>query len=435
MAANTVQFNGREWLSEERKDAVLRELARVLEGKSFRGSRRCSRLLEYSVQQVLKGCTPEELKERTIGIEALQRPPDYDTGEDAIVRVTANEVRKRLAQHYQREGASDPVIALPPGSYAAVFHWQESPAEPVPPQPTRGGFEPRRLKIAIAVCLVLLAGWAAREILVARAAGPAPQRRSAAPAVQDPIWSRVFNAGHKTNIVVSDAAYRELQFFLGRDVSLSEYLAPAYPGSLLAGATPETRRAVEFLGRQQTTSIGSATLSSRLLVFGTRAGGEPAIRYPRHINSREFNTDNFVLLGSRLSIPWEELFEPALNFPLVRDAATHQFYLRNRAPASGEPLEYRESANQEETFADIALLPNLAGTGTVLILNGIDMVAAEAAGDFAMSGALGTHLATLAPKGAPAFFEVLIRVRAVGGTVAHTEVLSVREVRPQRTGG
>lgn len=74
------------------------------------------------------------------------------------------------------------------------------------------------------------------------------------------------------------------------------------------------------------------------------------------------------------------MFDKSLNFPLVMDPATRQFYLRNRAPQPGEQSKYRESENQEETYADIALLQNLAGTGTVLILNGIDMVAAEAAG-------------------------------------------------------
>jgi hypothetical protein len=100
------------------------------------------------------------------------------------------------------------------------------------------------------------------------------------------------------------------------------------------------RPVIEFLGHQQTTSIGSATLGSRLAVFGAQVGGIPAIRYPRHVNAREFNTDNFILLGSRLSIPWDELFESSLNFPLTSDAATRTFYLRNRSPKPGEPAEF-----------------------------------------------------------------------------------------------
>jgi hypothetical protein len=415
-------------LSEDRKAAVLAELARILESHSFRGSRRCCRFLEYAVHQVLKGGAQEGLKERTIGIEALQRPPDYDTGEDAIVRVTANEVRKRLAQYYQEAGtAPDPMIALPPGSYATVFHWQV-PATPAPPL---GADEPkpehpnRRLIELVVLALVVVS--AAVYGIWPRAMPSNPKSAPAAHAISsaDPLWSKLFSAGQKTNIVVSDAVYREIQYFLGRDVSLSEYLAPGYPNSLLASAKPEAREAIAFLGRQQTTSIGSATLGSRLLTFGIRMGGNPVIRYPHHINAREFNTDNFILLGSRLSVPWEELFEPSLNFPLAKDAVTQRFYLLNRAPKAGEQADYRESDNQEETYADIALRPNLAGTGTVLILNGIDMVAAEAAGEFAISGSLSARLASKS-SGHNRPQEILIRVRAIAGAASKIEVVAER---------
>jgi hypothetical protein len=59
------------------------------------------------------------------------------------------------------------------------------------------------------------------------------------------------------------------------------------------------------------------------------------------VNAREFNTDNFILLGSRLSIPLVELFEPLLNFPMIIDPATHQFFLQNRAPKAGSRCSSR----------------------------------------------------------------------------------------------
>ena len=420
-----------ESLPEDRKAAATAELARVLESPPFRGSRRCCRLLEYSVQQVLKGTAQEGLKERTIGIEALQRPPDYDTSEDAIVRVTANEVRKRLAQYYQAAGNSgNPMIALPPGSYAVTFQWpNEAPA----PELSESGASVRRRSPWFAVAIVGLSlvvlGTLVYAVVATRAKAPPAASRSAPASGADPLWARIFSPGKKTNIVVSDTVYREIQYFLGRDVALSEYLAPGYPQALAASAKPELRQVIAFLGRQQTTSVGSATLGSRLSAFGTRLGGNPVIRYPRHLNAREFNTDNFILLGSRLSIPWEELFDSSLNFPLTLDAATHRFHLRNRTPRPGESPEYRESDAQDETYADIALVPNLGGTGSVLILNGIDMVAAETAGDFAMNGSLAAALAL--PPGAVQSpnlrSEVLIRIRTVGGAATRTEVVAVRE--------
>ncbi len=118
--------------------AVATSLAHILESPSFRGSRRCCRFLEYCVEQVLKGAQ-HELKERNIGVEALQRPHDYDTNEDAIVRVTANEVRKRLVQYYQREDAHTyPIFSLPPGSYIVTFRWPDESPNPQRLSPAKG---------------------------------------------------------------------------------------------------------------------------------------------------------------------------------------------------------------------------------------------------------------------------------------------------------
>ena len=86
-------------LADHRESAARAELQRILGSHVFRGSRRCCRFLEYSVQHVLQGNAQDELRERNIGVEVFQRPADYDTAEDAIVRVTANEVRKRLSQY------------------------------------------------------------------------------------------------------------------------------------------------------------------------------------------------------------------------------------------------------------------------------------------------------------------------------------------------
>src|SRR5438477_5223824 len=133
-------------LNESQTQAVRAELTRLLESSAFRTSKRCREFLEYIVQHTMNGPTGA-LKERCIGVELFQLSQDFDTGQHTIVRVTANEVRKKLAQHYQAEnGSYHPVkIHLPPGSYSAEFQWQAPPPPvevPVPaltpaPPPTR----------------------------------------------------------------------------------------------------------------------------------------------------------------------------------------------------------------------------------------------------------------------------------------------------------
>jgi hypothetical protein len=72
------------------------------------------------------------------------RAPDYDTGADAIVRVKANEIRKRLAQ-YNLEANPERVvtIALQAGSYVPQITRKESlePVRELAPLPVRAGDE------------------------------------------------------------------------------------------------------------------------------------------------------------------------------------------------------------------------------------------------------------------------------------------------------
>src|SRR5947209_20301497 len=118
------------------KQDVRAELASLRGSPSFRTSKRCREFLEYVVEHTISGPSGT-LKERSIGVELFQLPQAFDTGQHTIVRVTANEVRKKLAQHYMAEnGTYHPVkIQLPPGSYSADFKWEASPPPVEVPAP------------------------------------------------------------------------------------------------------------------------------------------------------------------------------------------------------------------------------------------------------------------------------------------------------------
>ncbi len=101
-------------------DEVHAQLQRLLASRVFRNSQRYPALLRYVVEQTLAG-SADQLKERTVGIAVFHRAPDYDSNADPVVRVTAGEVRRRLAQYYQ-EHPDELRIDLPPGSYVPHFH-------------------------------------------------------------------------------------------------------------------------------------------------------------------------------------------------------------------------------------------------------------------------------------------------------------------------
>src|SRR5580698_3178010 len=118
----------------EKSVAALRvHLREIVEGEAFRGSHRSAQFLTYIIDQALAGHF-DSLKERMIGIELFGRSPSYDTSEDAIVRVTASDVRKRLLQHYGKYGSNSEFrITLPLGTYIPDISYEPSakPAGPV----------------------------------------------------------------------------------------------------------------------------------------------------------------------------------------------------------------------------------------------------------------------------------------------------------------
>jgi hypothetical protein len=129
--------------SNEEVAALQAHVREIREGHAFRGSDRCGRFLTYIIDQAIAG-RMHALKERVIGVEVFGRSPDYDTSEDAIVRVTASDVRKRLLQHYGRNGVmSEFRIWLPVGSYVPeITHDTESGTVQ---SPTRSGNLPLQM--------------------------------------------------------------------------------------------------------------------------------------------------------------------------------------------------------------------------------------------------------------------------------------------------
>jgi hypothetical protein len=118
----------------EEKDPVLQELEDVCSDPEFQSSQRNCEFLRFVVLESLSG-RGTDLRERTLGVELFGRSDTYDTSADAVVRVRANDVRKRLIRHYEKISPKTGwQITLPPRSYQAVFTrhpaTQEDPVDP-----------------------------------------------------------------------------------------------------------------------------------------------------------------------------------------------------------------------------------------------------------------------------------------------------------------
>jgi len=115
--------------TDEERKAIYEQLERLLSNSHFKQSRRFPSFLRFVIDHTLQGQT-DLLKERTLGIEIFGREADYDTASDPIVRVTATEIRKRIAQYYQEPGHETELrVSLPAGSYIPQFHWPQAAKE------------------------------------------------------------------------------------------------------------------------------------------------------------------------------------------------------------------------------------------------------------------------------------------------------------------
>ena len=97
------------------------ELEAVQTSVLFQRAPNLARILTYVCQKHFQR-ESSSLKEYNIAVEALGRPPDFDPQADAIVRVDAHLLRKRLHLYYEHEGRHHALqIVLPSGQYAPEF--------------------------------------------------------------------------------------------------------------------------------------------------------------------------------------------------------------------------------------------------------------------------------------------------------------------------
>jgi hypothetical protein len=183
---------------------ILRQLDRLLDNPHFSHSKRFPSFLRYIIQEELEG-RGDQLKERTLGIEVFGRNAGYDTTTDPIVRVTAAEIRKRIAQYYQDSDSSDELrISLPPGSYIPHFERPRSasspplltPASPVSPNGVSSAppAHESALQPLVAHAPARTRWWVLASVLLVAAITASAFWLTARPSTLDKFWAPVFGS-------------------------------------------------------------------------------------------------------------------------------------------------------------------------------------------------------------------------------------------------
>jgi len=439
--------------------AVRKHLVEVAEGAAFKGSHRSAQFLRYVVEQAIEGHL-DSLKERVIGVELFGRSPSYDTGEDAIVRVTASDVRKRLLQHYGQYGTTSGLrITLPLGSYVPVITHENgllvagvSVAESgdLPHLPTTGKgtdsepnhlaahaspegkveheerWGPRQRFWLIAASAILCAvGVFFGGQMLGRYEALTPN-----PLLTSSPWRAFVNSSHLTHIVFSDPAMVEVQELTGHQISASDYANRQYlpdPKTM----SPEVSRACDVILRDGISAAVDPPIAVEIAALGQSIARKLQVDSARDLRMPDLQTDdNFVFLGSPRSDPWTALFSDQLDFRFVFNKDAGQEIIHNYRPRGHEMSDYLPTAlggGTGESYAIVALVQNLDQNGQVLLLAGADAEGTEAAGRFVtdlprFTSAL--HQCGETRPGALSHFEFLLRLNTMAGSPHNTDVVA-----------
>lgn len=419
---------------------------RVVASRQFARSCLLSKFLLYIVAETVEG-RAAGISEHQIGVHVFGRPASYRTVEDNIVRNYARQLRRRLAEYFADEGAAECCrIAIPLGGYVPVFERLptsslESPAAeravPIRILSEAGGApaeaatssqlaDPspasRRLRLAALLgvysLLLIAISWFAAVRFHADAGQTGPCA---------PLWSALFQGPLDTYIVPADAGLNLLEDLSRQPLTLADYINEGYSRVPLPAMDAHSE---EDLRTQRFTSFVDLQIMAALTRLPEYNPQRAIVRFPRDLQVDDLRNDNAIILGSVGSDPWAAVAEANANFRIVYRNGMQGATIVNAKPMPGEAAEYVSHWNEpaHETYALISCLPNLAGNGRLLILQGLDVAGTQAAADTLF------HPAAIAPilrraarsDGSPGYFEILLRTTSLESSATRTEVIGSR---------
>lgn len=420
----------------EKRDLV----DRVANSPIFQRSPRLREFLIY-----VSDCTINErlegVREQQIAENVFNRKPDYNAGQDNIVRVEARSLRKRLDAYFAGEGKDEPIIlSMPKGSYSICFetrpHELEAPALveiPDPPEVAASPIPPGRFPWLVGVLCATIAGLA---VLVAvqwqsNRAGKGVLRP--APALILP-FSALIEESKDTYIVTSDSSLVLIQDLRRRQVSLDDYITGRYMGDTNAPAPdPVRQELIQILLKRRYTNAAETALAARIVQRYSGASPRMLLRSGHGVQLSDFKNHNAILFGSQASNPWARLFNETLNFQYDWDQARRGLF-RNRSPRAGEQSVYSMRTNpgeKGEAYAVVAFVPNVNGEGHVLLISGTTAEGTEAAGEFITDdtrASAALRAIGIDPAGPPRHFEILLEAKAIAGSASQSTILASRVI-------
>jgi len=423
-------------------------LEQVIQGNVFGGCPRSQQFLRHVVEKSIAGDF-DSLKERVIGVELFHRSPSYNKGEDAIVRVTASDVRKRLSQHYTEHGEESELrIDIPPGSYIPEITW--TPSKGSTSSSGRGAATnsesvkalqsaPRLRAIMKSVFYTKLAFFSIPLVLSLFAfsfwAGYSVHKSEALRTYRTLLpWSAILSSAGELQIVASDPDFASEQDITKHVITLSDYANGKYvpDGPVIS---PEIRDfCLRYLRGTRAAEIDLPIVAS-IVSLTKPSTKRVAIRSARLMRTSDFQSDSdFILLGSPIANPWLEMFDPQLDFRFIYTGESSLQSIENVHPRENELKVYTPQGSGFGTkpptgvaFAIVAFVQNPRQSGHVLILAGTGAEGTRAASQLVIGTSdLASALRNCGDSQNEPLrdFEILLRVNMMAGSPTNTDVVA-----------
>jgi hypothetical protein len=360
------------WLpeTEAEKQLVLAQMEKLLKDPHFRSSKRYPGLLSFVVEQTLAG-NEDSLKERILGVEVFHRAPDYDTSLDPVVRLSASEVRKRIAQYYQSpEHQKELRIELNPGSYIPVFSKPpealsiatvDLPAAPAEVKPAKRS---NRLRTAYWIAGALAAGILLAAGVVHWKHSQAYKRESAF----DAVWSPLLNSNRNILVCLGESSMSDPN-----------------------GATPGQNRpdndsmAEAFADKRDFVPFPDVQAFSRFITLLSVRGHAFSVQTSPSIVYSQLRENSVLLIGA-LNNPWTLNRTATLRFRFAGDDGPYKtVWIEDTQHPGSREWKINSQDPRSQVKKDFAIVARFTDDGTgqaVMIAAGLAGSGTKAAGEF-----------------------------------------------------
>jgi hypothetical protein len=392
-------------VSEADRELILKELDTIVASYYFKTSKRYPMFLRYIVDAALDG-RAGDLKERTLGVEVFGRDPAYDTSADPVVRFSAGEVRKRIAQYYHENGNSSRVrIEMPLGSYVPEFITRSpgptgtplavalAPADAIARNPTKSP-RSRRLIASTAAALMLLA------------------------AVFATVW---YHKSNGRNLSGVDELWGP---FLKSPGQVVIVVGPVLQEALVSSAAKSG--AIDSLtGRYDHVSVLSAVALAHLASVLQEYGRTYEVRESTETSLADMRSRPVILIGA-VNNAWTMNFLNRLRFRFLFDGRNAKIQDTQDIQNSRWSFDVTDSSRSVTTdYAIVARFHDPTTEGPVLVIAGLGPNGTEVASEFATGPEYIRQVAEKMPADwEKKNFELVIKMDVIGSKAGPPVLIS-----------